>query len=455
MGLQPVQGLLTVAGLMDDGPVGLQNALRHLPVDVAVIHDQYAHTGDAPHRYFHWRGWRLDQPLNRAGRAPVQYAGDRVVQGGGGDRLAEDRIHRRDAWLGEEFVSRVGGDHDDDGWRCEVPHPLVQCVLYSLSGGQSIRFGHHPVEQDHVVTALALHVGQRLCQCGLTRVYQVGAPPQAGRGIHQRGAGGGTVVGHQQVESGQFRSRRVHLPIVLERQYEPELAAVADRTLDPQFAPHQSHQSAADGQSQPSPAEAAADAGVGLHEGGEDLALLGRRDPDAGIAYRETQVDLPFVGRRYLDAQFDLTPLGEFDRIAEQIDQDLMEAPLIADQCIDITVGRWGDDQLQLLAAGGRGHDGGEVIQDGAQAEWHRLELQPPGLDLGEVQDVIDEGQQRASGGADLADQVARRRIQRAPLQEITEAQHRIHRGADFVAHIGQKLGLQARCLLGKRLGLQ
>ena len=44
---QPVQGLLTVTGLVDDGPVLFQNLLRHLPVDVIVIDHQHPHPGES------------------------------------------------------------------------------------------------------------------------------------------------------------------------------------------------------------------------------------------------------------------------------------------------------------------------------------------------------------------------------------------------------------------------
>ena len=113
-----------------------------------------------------------------------------------------------------------------------------------------------------------------------------------------------------------------------------------------------------------------------------------------------------------------------------------------------------GNDQFQRLVVR-RGHDGGEIVQQAGQTEGCGLERQPAGLDLGEVQDVVDEDQQRAAGVANLEDQVARRRVERLPFQQIAEAQHRVHRRADLVAHIGQELGFHARRLFGQDACLQ
>ena len=40
-----------------------------------------------------------------------------------------------------------------------------------------------------------------------------------------------------------------------------------------------------------------------------------------------------------------------------------------------------------------------DLIGPIAQRERHRLELEPPGLDLREVQDVVDDGQERLAAG--------------------------------------------------------
>ncbi len=65
-------------------------------------------------------------------------------------------------------------------------------------------------------------------------------------------------------------------------------------------------------------------------------------------------------------------------------------------------------------------------------------------LDLGEVEDVIDDREQRFAAHADDLDKLALLGGQLGVQQDVRHADNAVHRGADFVAHIGEKLRFQA-----------
>ena len=63
--------------------------------------------------------------------------------------------------------------------------------------------------------------------------------------------------------------------------------------------------------------------------------------------------------------------------------------------------GRAVGEQLEVLGLGRLGDQLGDLLDDLDQVEVDLLELQVAGLDLGEVEDVVDDGQQRVAGAAD------------------------------------------------------
>ena len=92
----------------------------------------------------------------------------------------------------------------------------------------------------------------------------------------------------------------------------------------------------------------------------------------------------------------------EAHRIGEQIEQRLAHAPLVGDEAAD--VGRGADlepdavlDQAVLHPFGGRFHGPADV--DGAEIERHGA-----GVDGGEVEDVVDDREQRVGRDRDVAE---------------------------------------------------
>ena len=81
----------------------------------------------------------------------------------------------------------------------------------------------------------------------------------------------------------------------------------------------------ADGETQPAPAEAPCDGGVGLHEGVENRLQPVGRNADAGVENLETQPDAVGVVVARADGQPNFASFGEFDGVADEVEQDLAE----------------------------------------------------------------------------------------------------------------------------------
>ncbi len=78
------------------------------------------------------------------------------------------------------------------------------------------------------------------------------------------------------------------------------------------------------------------------------------------------------------------------------------------------------------------------------QVEVDLLELELAGLDLGEVQDVVDDRQQRLAGAADALGVLRAGRSSSSVVeQQAGQPDDAVHRRPDLVAHRGQEAGLQ------------
>ena len=118
------------------------------------------------------------------------------------------------------------------------------------------------------------------------------------------------------------------------RQIKGERAARAGCADQANLPAQQPGQFAADGQPKACAAVFAAGAAVGLLKRLEDDLLLVRCDANAGVAHRQRQNGFGAVKRRVVgtpaladrrDRQGDLACLGEFERIGEQILEDLLQ----------------------------------------------------------------------------------------------------------------------------------
>ena len=377
------------------------------------------------------------EPLPQQGHHPLQ------VQG-----LGQQRVHARRQG-GLPLLGHDGGTEGQDGQSGQA-----QFLADQAGGGQPVHDRHLHVHQHGVV---ALGLGAQGLQGLLAVLHQGGAGPFQGEHARGQFPVDEAVVHHQQVPSGQpwvgggpgrwgGRGRRRRPGRDRRRppegQFEPEGAALARLALGADLATHQVHQALADGQAQPGAAEPAGDVAVGLGEGGEEAGQDLRGHADPRVADREAQAQALGTDLPGLDPDLDRAMVGELDGVADEVEEDLFQALGVAPQA-PRQIGA-DDPQREALGPGRDPQQALELGQQRRQVEGTVLDLDPPGLDLGQVEDVVEEAQQGTTGAADLPYHQALIGGQAGPLQHLGETQHGVHGGADLVAHVGQEgaLGL-------------
>ena len=114
---------------------------------------------------------------------------------------------------------------------------------------------------------------------------------------------------------------------------------------------------------------------------------------------------------------------------------------------------RGGD--LDALALGARRQQFDHALDKPAQIDRLDHEIETPGLDLGQIEDFVDQRDQRAARAANRFDVACILRIERSLAQQVGHAENAADRGADLVAHRRQKarLGLARRLRPVARVG--
>ncbi|EKD39550.1 MAG: hypothetical protein ACD_75C00373G0005 [uncultured bacterium] len=238
------------------------------------------------------------------------------------------------------------------------------------------------------------------------------------------------------------RDTRVgHLP---ERQNEAEPAAFAVLAFRPDPAAVQFHQHFGESQAKAGAFEFLGIGRFKLGEGLKELAHVLFLDPPAGIGHGYfNRID----GHRSRPDGDRTTRRGKLDRVAEQVEQYLLDFPLVGD---DLHIGLRGEFQTEVnpafqclfLQHRQRGFEGlGE--RKGAE-----LQLHFPRFHLGEIEDVVDQSEQIFTAAPNIFQIFLLLVIDRAkqPVeQHLGKTDHRIERGAQFMAHIGEKVGFGPR----------
>ena len=142
-----------------------------------------------------------------------------------------------------------------------------------------------------------------------------------------------------------------------------------------------------------------------------------------------------------LDLQLDLARLGELHRVSQQVEQNLAQARGIAHQARAnaIVHHRF---QADILRARARGKQGGRVGHDLADVEIDLLEVHLAGLDLGEVENVVDDGEKRIGAAFDRLGELALLPGELRIDEQVDHADDAVHGRANLVAHVGQKFAL-------------
>ncbi len=139
---------------------------------------------------------------------------------------------------------------------------------------------------------------------------------------------------------------------------------------------------------------------------------------------------------------------GKADRVGKKVDQNLPQAGDIAGKT-GWQVGRNVPVKFDLLFARLERHAIDRFLDQHLKIERMVLQLELARLDLGEIENVADDGQERVGALADGLRVILLLRVELGAEQQTGHADDRIHRGADFVAHVGQEFRLGLVGLLG------
>jgi hypothetical protein len=228
---------------------------------------------------------------------------------------------------------------------------------------------------------------------------------------------------------------------------EREGAAASDRALDGNVAAELPHESLDDRQPEPGAAVAARCRVVGLLERVEDAIDRAAFDADSGVSHRDAE--RPAVARRSRCFEHDAhaSALGELDGVADQVVEHLLQAHRIA-ACAGVQVGGNADRQREPLLRCHRAEQRPYLRHDLAQVQVALLELQLAGLQLGQVEDVVDDAHQRHATGLDGARKPCLLVVEVRIEQQARDPQNAVQRRADLVAHVGEEGTLRKQRLL-------
>ena len=178
-----------------------------------------------------------------------------------------------------------------------------------------------------------------------------------------------------------------------QRQRDAEGRAGAGHALDRDAAAHALDDAPGNRQAKPGAAELAGDAAVGLLEFLEDAVVLVGRDADAGVAHQDVDLAGPDAG---LDDDRDAAAIGELHGVAGEVEQHLSQPRGVADHLPRQRVVDIGGD-LELLRLRARRDQLDRLLHQRRKIERARVEVDAAGFDLGEIEDLVDQRQQRVA----------------------------------------------------------
>ena len=174
----------------------------------------------------------------------------------------------------------------------------------------------------------------------------------------------------------------------------------------------------------------------------EERSATFARNADASVRHRKPHDISSIHALNQLRFDFD-KPLGsEFDRVAHEIVENLLQPQRIhqhgrADARVAIGL------QQERLTARVAGIDRDDALdQPGYRCDF-RPDFELPGLDLRKVEDVVDDPQQRAPGILHDIERRSLLRVQVGKREQLEHAENAVHRRADLVAHHGEECRLR------------
>ncbi len=175
-----------------------------------------------------------------------------------------------------------------------------------------------------------------------------------------------------------------------------------------------------------------ADAGV------LDGKFVGRISADGAGLFHQVDDDIPAHRR-------------EFDGVAHNVDQDLVQAQLVRDHVLVLHV-LGVDIEIQLSGVDQPLDHGPQVVEQVRHVHGLFLQLHAAAFNAAHVQDVVDQAQQMGAGGVDLCKIVLDLLgVVDVGLGQGGEAHDGVHGGADIVGHAVEEHGLGLVRLLRRR----
>ena len=277
-------------------------------------------------------------------------------------------------------------------------------------------------------------------------VSRADAGDAGARGLQQFGDGlrGGFVILNQQDRHrgdrpGSRLLRRAGR--ARQRQFEPERRALSELARHADVAAEQVDQLPGDGEAQTGPAVLARLEGVDLREGLEDVLDLLLGDAETGVLHGDAQTEPALFLAGDDGVNRDVALLGVLDGVAEQVGQDLPEAKRVAvapGRHLPIHVAH----QLEATLLRPRRQQVADLLDEIDDGEVLAGDLQTARLDLREVQDVVDDLQQRVCGGAHRVQHLQLSAVELRVLEQFRHPHDTVHRRADLVAHAGEEVAL-------------
>ena len=147
-----------------------------------------------------------------------------------------------------------------------------------------------------------------------------------------------------------------------------------------------------DGKAEPGAAVLAGGGRLRLRKRLEQAVHLLRRHADPGIGHLEMQQRKARGFREFLDAYHDFAGVREFDGVTQEVDDDLAQAPRIPLQALrHIALDQGGERKslgARLLFE--QRHRFFDAVM---QVEFDFFQFELAGLDLGEIQQIVDQGE--------------------------------------------------------------
>jgi hypothetical protein len=132
----------------------------------------------------------------------------------------------------------------------------------------------------------------------------------------------------------------------------------------------------------------------------EEAGLICGRDADAGVGDGEFGEE--FLPRSGFDgeAEGDFAMVGEFDGVANEVDEDLAEAEFVGGD--EREVGReGGDSELEALFEGAGAEEAFDLLKLGGEGEGGEADIDFAGFDFGQVEDFVEEAEEGFGGFVD------------------------------------------------------